>query len=191
MNVEKRMKISCLMLIGCILLFSCSNYRGKRKALDERDISGKTIILSPDLIPKYNGRDTVLLIEDVPKIIVYYDSIECSSCLLNQMFEWSDMITYCETLPRPVPVYFILNPRKSDIYTLLKILKIQAFDYPVWIDTAGIFKKLNHLVLKDNSRDCFLLNSKNEITVTGVPNKSIEKMRQYQEKIFELLANNE
>ena len=173
-----------------LLLFIALSCNSNRKAVrsEVESLIGSRIRIPNDLVCKYNGLDTSFVIEDNIKMLIYYDSISCSPCLMNQMFEWSDVIYHSETIASPFPIYFIFNPSEHEYHTLVKMLKLQSFDYPVFIDTTGSLAKQNPTI--DLYRwHCFLLDKNNKVALVGTPINNRELWDLYKNTIYELIAN--
>ncbi len=95
---------------------------------------------------------------------------------MNQMYEWSDIINYCEE--NDVRLYFILSPSVYEFYTLIKLLRVQSLDYPVWVDPSGSFLAANRFMLK-GEKNCYLLDADNRIILVGIPLRNSALWEEY------------
>ena len=163
-----------VLILSMLAVLSCVNRNGK--AVQSHDLLGRSVTFTSELKPTFNGRDTNLVIEEGIKMMIFYDSIDCTSCLMNQMYEWSDIINYCEE--NDVRLYFILSPSAYEFYTLINLLRIQSLDYPVWVDPSGSFLAANHFMLK-GEKNSYLLDADNRIILVGIPLRNSALWEEY------------
>ncbi len=172
------MKIqSCLLII--LLFFACGN---RQKIVEElSQLQSKPIILPQQSRFTILGKDTVLMDfmkENQLKLLIYTDSSECSSCTINKMFLWDNLIEYSRRYKGNLKFYFIFSPRQQDEEGIRIALTNNAFDYPVLVDTIGEFAKLNPHLPKNKALHAFLLDENNNVILVGNPlhNKKIKEM---------------
>ncbi len=96
------------------------------------------------------------------KILVYIDSIGCSSCKL-QLNKWKEFIN--EITPKPKFLFCINNNDKKEINFIRK--RYQFFS-PIYQDIHDSLNKLNHFP-QDARFHTFLLDSNNQIKAIGNP----------------------
>lgn len=172
------MKIQSLLVI-ILLFFACGN---KQKIVEEVSrLQSKPIILTQQSRLTIHGKDTILrdfMKDSQLKLLIYADSSGCSSCTINKMFLWDNLIEYSKVYKGNLKFYFIFSPRKQDVKEVKIALTNNAFDYPVLIDTLGEFEKLNLHLPKNKALHTFLLDENNHVILVGDPlyNKKIRKM---------------
>lgn len=106
----------------------------------------------------------------VPKVIVYHDSNQCSTCQLGHISDWDEIIWHLDSLRPAIPVYFIITPpqkRTKEIIQYLHNLKLQR--YHITIDSLNLFSKHNPVIPADNLLHTFLLDRDNRIVLIGAP----------------------
>lgn len=172
------MKIQSLLLI-ILLCFACGN---RQKIVEElSQLQSKPIILPEQSRLTIQGKDTVLvdfMKDGQLKLLIYTDSSGCSSCTINKMFLWDNLIEYSKVYKGNLKFYFIFSPRKQDEIEVQFALANNAFYYPVLIDTLGEFEKLNSHLPQNKTLHTFLLDENNHVILAGDPllNKRIRKM---------------
>ncbi len=162
-----------------LVFFACGN---RQKIVEElSQLQSKSIILPQQSRFTIQGKDTVLMDfmkESRLKLLVFIDSSECSSCSVNKMFLWDNLIEYSRKYKGNLKFYFIFSPQKQDKESVQIALTNNAFDYPVFIDSLGEFERWNPHLPKNKALHTFLLDENNNVILVGNPlhNKKIEEM---------------
>lgn len=129
---------------------------------------GKEIIIPDSIKFKKHGIYPIDLYrqESDCKILVYVDSIGCTSCKMK-LEEWNKMISHFDSISNyKVEYLFVIhnkNPKELS-YVLIN----DNFEIPVFVDTNDILNKINKFP-QDILYQTFLLNSKNEVLFVGNP----------------------
>lgn len=160
--------ISLLLLIAFPALFiSCNGGKKEKIARLVEEWQGKTILF-PEQIVFTSYQDTVSYrIPDAEyKILVYVDSIGCTSCKL-QLPEWKALIRKTDSITGgKVPFLFFFHPK--DTKELFYLLKRDRFGLPVSIDPGDRLNRLNGFPSRMNFQT-FLLDRENRVVVIGNP----------------------
>ena len=109
------------------------------------------------------------------KVLVYVDSIGCTSCKL-QLPKWKEFITYVDSVSGgQVPFLFFFQSK--DNKELRYILKRDNFRLPVCVDSQNEFGKLNRFP-SEQMFQTFLLDKDNRVKVIGNPihNLSVKEL---------------
>ena len=122
------------------------------------------------------GKDTtcVDLYSDNYKILLYVDSLGCTSCRLK-LPEWKKIISESDSVFSKSPEFvFFFQPKQKDERELQQIFKNNGFRHPVFIDKENEIDKLNKFPSKTEYQ-CFLLDKENKVVIVGDPslNKGI------------------
>ena len=117
-------------------------------------------------------------VENGLKLVIYTDSVECSSCVISKMYLWNSIIENTELYKDKLKFYYILSPQRQHIEKVRSALNVIDFEYPVIIDTLGKFAKLNPHLPENKALHTFLLDENNNVILVGNPlrNKKIEEM---------------
>ena len=113
------------------------------------------------------------------KFIVYYDSLECSSCAVTHLM---DLIPLYEKFENTdVGVMTIFSPRLEEVEDIKLELMLAAHLFPVYVDTNGSFARVNTAIPTDNRFDYFLIDKDGTPLFVGNPAAN--------EKLNEILDN--
>lgn len=129
---------------------------------------GREILFPTHSIFTIQAEDTVNypVKEAIYKVLVYVDTIGCTSCKLR-LSSWKSFIKEVDSLSRvSVAFYFYLSTK--DVKEMRYQLKREQFFYPVCIDTANVLDSLNHFPQEEKFQT-FLLDKHNKIILIGNP----------------------
>ncbi|WP_289161955.1 DUF1573 domain-containing protein [uncultured Parabacteroides sp.] len=166
------MKTLNFIIFLCILsFFSCNNVKKeKEKQITQlvNEWQGKQIFFPKNLIFTHYLTDTIDL--EIPeseyKILIYVDSIGCTSCKL-QLYKWKKFIEYTDSVTKGnVPFLFIFH--LNDYNEIHYLLKRDNFNYPICFDLDDQLNKLNKFPA-DTNFQTFLLDKDNKVSVLGNP----------------------
>ena len=112
-------------------------------------------------------RDT----SSLPKLIFYYDSSDCNECEIAHLgnLEWFYVRSAEE---RTFDVLTIFSPSSEDYAGVVELLEIQDFDYPVYVDFDGRFRRANSFIPDDRRFHSFLTDGTGRIRHVGNPSMS-------------------
>lgn len=175
------MKVIKYIFFGIILfLFVACSDRGQQIAKEIKTLQSKAIKMpshvlvmqQSKVINKVDDNDKTL------KLIVYTDSVGCTSCAINQINLWSSFIDYADQFKHQLKFYFLFSPVKKDLNSIKSAIACSMFDYPIVLDTLREFEKLNTHLPTNRSLHTFLLDENNNVILVGNPmhNKRIEEM---------------
>lgn len=161
--------IITILLTMC--LSSCKNNKQRDDAVKIiKEWTGKEIRYPENLYCTSMGRDTTCidLHNDNYKIVLYVDSLGCTSCRLK-LTEWKKIIKESDsTFSRKPEFVFFFQPKKRDEKELQFIFKQNEFRHPVFIDKANEIGKLNNFP-SGSEYQCFLLDKNNKVLIVGNP----------------------
>ncbi len=177
------MKSRIFIFIFLLTLYSCrKDERVQTIEQVVKEWTGKTVLFPEDVSCKMMGRDTVVpeLFQRPYKILLYVDSMGCTSCKLR-MPEWKKIIREADSIaPGQIGFLFYFNPKSSKELEFL--LKRDHFDYPVFIDNENHIGKKNHFP-NDISFQSFLLDKNNRVLAIGNPSMNPRVWELYKQQI--------
>lgn len=162
-------KVIFLLMAVSVFLFIACNKTDHRKETEKilKVWMGKIIQFPADIRPTVFCNDTLRQIPETPyKILLYTDSVGCTSCKLS-LVVWKLFIKEVEaSMPDKLSFLFYFHPKSQD--ELRFIFKHDRFDYPVFIDKKNEIGKLNKFSNKIEYQ-CFLLDKDNRVVLVGNP----------------------
>jgi hypothetical protein len=169
-----QIKNSLLFIFLLLIVFSCKN----KRIIEARQIvskfTGKEILIPNDIRCTVMGKDTTAyecenLMNTQYKILLYVDSLECSSCRLKLSL-WKTLILESDSLFHGnLSFMFFFQPKnKREFYFLLRK---EQFYYPIFLDMENNINRLNHFPTQPEYQ-CFLLDKANKVQMIGNPTLS-------------------
>ena len=182
-------------VIISILLF-CISCKENNKQLDDatkivNEWTGKTIQFPNNLYCTSMGENypCIDLYSDKYKILLYVDSLGCTSCHLK-LSEWKRIMAESDSLfSRKIEFILFFQPKKVDKEELQIIFKENEFNHPVFIDQNIEIDKLNKFPSKIEYQ-CFLIDNDNRVIAIGNPSLNHEIWILYKKIIEEKMNEN-
>lgn len=116
------------------------------------------------------------------KIVIYTDSVSCSSCSIKRLFNWEPLI---DSLQESLSFIFIFSPQKEDIERVKQTLLTERLSWPVYIDTCSAFDRRNPHIPDNSLMHTFLLNENDSVVLVGNPQSN----PRIKELLFNILYN--
>ena len=155
--------------IICIVLFTaCSESREEAVYRLVKEWTGKEIKFPERSVFTVQGKDTVdfSFQEADYKVLVYVDSVGCTSCKL-QLDRWKKVINeMTEETGQDIPFLFFFHPK--DMKELRYLTRRDSFTYPVCFDEVDELNALNRFP-SDMTFQTFLLDKDNKVVSVGNP----------------------
>lgn len=101
------------------------------------------------------------------KLIVYVDSLSCSSCRIAHFIDLLPLYEMAESDGR-FSIVAIFSPRVSEIPDVERQLMLLDFPYPIYVDVSGEFARQNQIP-KDSRFHYFLSDDNGQILFVGNP----------------------
>ena len=163
------MKHISILIITLLSVLSACQDRNKQEITQIiKEWQGKEIVFPENPTFTQFGNDTIpyQIPESEYKIVLYVDSVGCTSCIL-QLHKWKSLIKEVDSLSGgTVPVLFFFHPKKTREITYL--LKRDDITIPVCIDKEDNFNTINNFPA-NQSYQCFLLDKDNKVVFIGNP----------------------
>ena len=170
-KAETRRYVFVLVIVVAICSYSCS----KNKRRDEvvkilSEWTGKEVRFPQGISCTSIGKDTTCidLFSDNFKILLYVDSIGCTSCRLT-LSAWKKIMQESDSVFIRKPEFvFFFHPKRRDEQGLQFIFIQNGFSHPVFIDKENEIGKLNKFP-SNPEYQCFLLDRDNKVVMVGDP----------------------
>lgn len=149
-----------------------------------KEWTGKKIIFPQDVFCKSIDRDTLCISPNSTpyKILVYTDSIGCTSCKLH-LYKWNAIIKEVnDELAGFVNFQFYFHPK--NIEEIFFLFRKDSFKYPCYMDICNQLDKLNTFP-KDSRYQTFLLDKYNKVVCIGNPTENPQIWSLYKQIINE------
>lgn len=178
-----------LLMFAVFICLSCGETNEKQKEL--KILQSKSITIPNDLKVFVNGLSIVMdsLFDCELKLIVYADSVECSTCLISKLEQWVHLFDYAKIFNNRLKYYFIFAPSKANEHKVAFALKTRRFEHPLILDYNGNFEKLNPHLPKNKAMHTFLLDKDNNVVLVGSPLVNYDTEKLFMETTAELLAD--
>ena len=167
-------KIYVFVLVGLVVfcLSSCKKNKQKDDTVQTvKEWTGKKVKFPKKLFCTSMGKDTacVDVYNDNYKILLYVDSLGCTSCRLK-LYEWKKIMQESDTAFIRKPEFvFIFQPKKNGEEELLQsIFRQNGFHHPVFIDKDNVIAEINKFP-SNPEYQCFLLDKNNKVLLVGNP----------------------
>ncbi|NPD91626.1 hypothetical protein [Xylanibacter muris] len=165
------MKFLAVILLPLVGLFvSCGGSTEIKDSLDA--MLSHPVRLSLDRMKcSYRGSDTLMADSIKPdlRLVVYVDSSECSSCVLDQMYHWNEMLSESRKYDGRLQYVFIVAPRPSQLEDARLSLEYCGLQSPVYVDTGFVFRCSNPWFPSGRMYHTFLLNRNDSVLLVGSP----------------------
>lgn len=133
-------------------------------------------ILIPADLQKVDGRvqsEVGDAMDGIPVLILYHDSLSCSMCQISHLADLSDVYALADSLGT-FEVMSIFSPREEEYDELMKNIVYRDFEYPVYVDFSGSFRKKNSCIPEDAIFHNFLIDRDGHPVFVGNPAASDE-----------------
>ena len=165
-----------VVLSALLVFFSCGN---KRDFKDEiLQMQNRHVILSLDSMDYRNIEKKIMEKQPVLKLVVYSDTLICSSCRLREMQKWNPFLKRMKHYKEDINAYFIFRPLAKDMDVFNFTMKALPPLCPIYVDTANVFLRNNPQIPNDPIMHTFLLDEDNNVLLVGNPleNEKIEEL---------------
>lgn len=175
----------------CILslsLVSCGERATLKRTMSE--FMATEIVLPDDLECIYNRNMSGIQKDTLKtyKLIVYYDTLDCSSCRISHLIDLYPIYDMADT--SNFSVLPIFSPKAEDVKEVILQLTIADCRIPIYIDTTGKFCRLNQNIPSDPRFHSFLMDVNNKPIFVGNPLSSSKLLELFKEIVQTHQINN-
>lgn len=139
----------------------------------------------PSSLQRVAGRDIrpFEIDDSKARIVIYYDSTACGTCLIGKLPEWDPLIDSVATICPDADLVFVMSPKSDEYNAVLRTTIINSADYNVALDKAGDFIRFNPHIPSDERLHAFLLDRNGEVLLVGSPLHNSELWRLYKDML--------
>ena len=152
-----------VMTFFCVLILSChSNNLDAKYCSNHFNSPDSLIMLKMDYEDDYYGLSAEY------KIIVYYDSMCCTPCVMNNLIIWNNIVVYSENNPDRLSLVFVFSPNSELKSVFCEMMSSKnPLCYPIFVDLGNEMHELNEWLPK--GLFVGLLNKENTVVAAGNP----------------------
>lgn len=179
-------KVILLSFVCTILLSSCGYIQLRNNIHSLMNLK----IEFPDSMLQFKSDSIDMQIKEIcfdkPTIVYWIDSVDCSSCLMNSLYQWETIIEYGKKDSVIFDMAFIVSPPKNETEYFKEVVKHKKLKTPILIDTANYIAEHNPTLAKQNIIRVFLLDKEHCIKAIGDPMISSDVWEFYKGVITEI-----
>lgn len=172
----------------CLTMASCTD-RQKVKSL-MIDFMESEIVIPSDLESIHEGKVSKLALTSLKpnRFIIYYDSLDCSSCRISHLVENYPLYEMADSLG--FSLITIFSPRANEVEEVRHQLMLTHSPIPIYIDSNGSFRRQNSSIPSDLRFHNFLISPGNRPVFVGNPLASGKLYELFQNALIQLNINN-
>lgn len=167
--MRKIASIICL----CLLVMTSTGCKKAKLRVQLEEIMSSEIAL-PDRVTCVSRGEIFQMpdsLRNVPKLIVYVDSSECTTCRIAHISQYDQVFRISEEKGTFDVVLLLYNIDQSGI-PLTRYLSDVEIGYPVYVDEENVFRSLNPVVPDDRRLHTFLIGTNGTPLCVGDPSTS-------------------
>lgn len=164
----KLFKVILTVSLVLLSLVSCGARQEVRKVLSA--FMDTEIVLPGDMEVYEDGTFSMAVMDSLcpVKMIIYYDSTECSGCRISHLIELEALYADASEDGR-YDVVTVFSPGVEALEEVRLQLAVQDFSFPVYIDTYGSFAEENGSIPEDERFHSFLTDRDGHPVFVGNP----------------------
>lgn len=170
MNINSLMSYSVTFILYTLIFCSCGNHYTVKTTM--RQFVKENIEIPENIIMVENKICKPIDVSRLNslKLIVYVDSLTCSSCRINRFAEMLPIYELAEN-EGTFSVMAIFSPKSDKLDMVKRQLMLLEFPYPIYIDISREFV-INNFIPEDNRFHCFLIDNLGQVQFVGNPTAS-------------------
>ena len=181
-NIISINKISLILAFSSLLLCGCAE-RQTRKIM--KDFIRAEIVLPGDLHSIANrNMSTESLFPKIPTLIIYHDSLECSTCRISHLMDYAGLYEMADTSGFQIVTVF--SPRQEEYDEVLRQLMVHNFPYPIYIDFNSSFRNRNASIPEDPRFHSFLIDKDGHPVFVGNPAASDDLWKVFEKTLAKI-----
>lgn len=165
------MKTICYTLLTVILLLS--SCEKKNFADDILKMQSRPIDLTAcnEAFCCENGERTTYNSEDSTyRLVVYLDSLSCSTCFISHMMDYLDTVEEFDSAG--IKTIFLFEPKQGMEEDVISELSPYAYPFKIMVTKNGTFSSANSHLPSSSVMHSFLINKENNVMIVGNPDKN-------------------
>lgn len=152
------------------LFFSCNNPKELRSQL--KNILGQQLTFPKEIISVKGDKVSFVnhSISEKPKFIIFIDSLECSTCLLSHLHNFSPLEDYSNNTGL-FDLFILLSPKEDEKVAMIDYTLTLSLNCPIYFDIESHFTQNNSFIPPDSRFHFLLTDSNGKVIFVGNPIK--------------------
>jgi hypothetical protein len=173
-----------LLVMLCLLAVATTGCKKARLRAQLKELMGSTIVLPEKISCVYNGEVFPMpdSLRDRPKLIVYIDSTECTTCRISRIEMYRPLYNIANETQRFSLLLLLANKDLSGI-PLIQYLRDMEIDMILYVDNDNRFSELNSVMCSDSRLHSVLVDETGKPQVVGDPSRSDRIMSLFSKRI--------
>lgn len=162
-----------LTIVAFSLIVGCGSGGKKKEQMSESLTRGMRLEVALDSMQSGleivgSGKDPERLKRHT--IVKYINSIRCTSCVVKNLRYWIAFQDFLDEYRKELSLVIVIAPRKYQQRVVCEELaKDTIMLENVYIDSLGIFERMNPQIRQGDPMSCYLIDEKHRIQIVGDP----------------------
>ena len=159
-----------LIMVLCFLAVASTGCKKARLRAQLKELMGSTIVLPEKITCVHNGEVFPMpdSLRDKPKLIVYIDSTECTTCRISHFCEYQSLFDISSRIGS-FSVMILMWDTEFESIPLTHYLSDQSLAYPVFVDEDRRFLKDNSKIPNDPRMHSMFVDNSGKVRFVGDP----------------------
>ena len=177
----RRVLLISFLCFLAIVMCGCKKAQLRRQM---KELMSSTIVLPERIICVYNGEVLTMSdsVRDKPKLIVYIDSTECTTCRISNFWEYQPVFDLSVQTGMFEVVLLMCNTEFNTI-PLVEYLSNQNNRMPIYVDEMRSFLLDNPCIPQDRRMHSFLVDAFGHPVFVGDPSVSGKMMSAFKKAL--------
>lgn len=164
-------------VVLCLLAASFTGCKKAKIRMQLKELMSATIVLPERISMVYDGVISSMpdSLRSVPKLIVYIDSSECTTCRISRIGMYQGVIRLSEEKGTFEVILLFSNVNLNGI-AVTRYLSDMEISLPVYVDDENAFFELNPFIPEDRRMHSFLVDENGTPLCVGDPTSSREML---------------
>ena len=177
-----------LIIVLCLLAVASTGCKKARLRAQLKELMSSTIVLPEKITCVYNGEVFPMpdSLRDKPKLLVYIDSTECTTCRISHFWEYQEVFDL-SARTGTFEIVLLLSDKEFDTIPLIRYLSDLGCPFPLYVDVENLYLKNNPSIPDDFRLHSLLIDNEGKPIFAGDPSHSRQLREVFEVALFSLL----